>query len=1217
MSWIQAWKPYFSSRMRMVGRVHQSNDCVQRISVANGELANFVVQVDDQTSFEVQMTAPAPTRPVATSCTCAEYDAKGLCEHIWAALVDVEQYPSGRSEEHQALDFLTPQSPRARKRAGGIATATRQEPSWASRLTLLRGSSAGGDVNATPQLPIQRKVCYVVLPEESARRGHLVIELRYQQPTRDGWSTPKPLKISAQGVSQLTEPVDRQLCALLLGPSPIGADAWDTPSAFVTGRAHTIFELPSGGQHLLLYRMIQTGRCLLADGDQIMLLMWDADPPDSQEVPVHAVSLWDFSGGSADTSEDEVQTRPPWALWLRAKEEISEDEEALVTGLQFRLELRRQGHRMPVENPLLVLGGHDGLVIYDGKVAPFHDHGAGQWVGHFRDEVARHGEVEPIAVSIAEVPQFLDRLYRLAQIPEVDLPESIGWHEQRIKPMPQIEIFSPPSADDTATAGRTPRGTLTARPWFAYAQGRVVASQPGRFVTDAAEEVSAEASATPGSTPGSTPEAPPQAASETSPQATPEAPKKLVRRDLTLEHDYLAWLLTIGFKQNPTGSGDLLSLSAKHLSFVVSELLAHGWGVKADQRVVRQAGPARMSVSSGIDWFELRGKVKFETESGEEEVSLPQLLAAARAGQTMIELSDGSHGLLPQEWLSEHGLLASIGQEQDDHLRFQFSQAAILDGLLRKQELVSVDETFSQARQRLHDFAGIEPQDPSPTFCGELRPYQRDALGWFEFLRQFAMGGILADDMGLGKTVQVLAMIESRSQNKDFGPILIVAPRSVVFNWIDEAERFAPHLRVLAYTGNEREALREEFKNHDIVITSYGLMRRDVAALRSHAFDYVVLDEAQTIKNPSSQSAKAARLLNTSHRLALTGTPVENHLGDLWSIFEFLNPGFLGSSLRFGQLVRGEAGPATLASAPGSPPGSAPAEITADTEIITESPLGSAPTTVARAIEKPRNAGISAQIAQALRPFILRRTKKQVLKDLPDKIEQTIVCEMEPAQRQMYDELRMHFRKSLLGGGGGGSMMVLEALLRLRQAACHPGLIDPARVDEPSAKLEALIDSLVELIDEGHKALVFSQFVGMLSIVRKRLDDLGITYEYLDGQTRDRKRRVDRFQEDPDCPAFLISLKAGGLGLNLTAAEYVFILDPWWNPAVEQQAIDRTHRIGQTRHVMAYRMICQDTVEQRIIELQKRKRQLADAIVGGEQSPLRNLTRDELESLLS
>jgi len=482
--------------------------------------------------------------------------------------------------------------------------------------------------------------------------------------------------------------------------------------------------------------------------------------------------------------------------------------------------------------------------------------------------------------------------------------------------------------------------------------------------------------------------------------------------------------------------------------------------------------------------------------------------------------------------------------------------------------------------------------------------------------------------MGLGKTVQVLAMLDARygatpidaadsdeqsqASASRHRPTLVVVPRSVVFNWIDEAQRFSPGLRVQSYTGASRDALREAFDDHDVIVTSYGLMRRDIEELHSYRFDYVVLDEAQVVKNPNSQSAKAARLLDADHRLALTGTPIENHLGDLWSIFEFLNPGMLGNNTRFAQLVRNGNGRVRLSQK--------------DTPADTDS----------QAEPMSQSAQVSWQIARALKPFILRRTKRQVLHELPEKTEQTILCEMEGEQKQTYDELREHYRGTLLrqladgadtrvlagrgkGGvrAGGSTIMVLEALLRLRQAACHPGLIDPKRANEPSAKLEALLDALTELIAEGHKALVFSQFTSMLALVRDRLTKMGIPYAYLDGQTRDRRTVVDRFQTDDKCPVFLISLKAGGLGLNLTAAEYVFILDPWWNPAVEQQAIDRTHRIGQTRHVFAYRMICQNTIEQRIAELQDKKKVLAEAIVGGQKSLLGSLTRQDLERLLS
>ena len=352
----------------------------------------------------------------------------------------------------------------------------------------------------------------------------------------------------------------------------------------------------------------------------------------------------------------------------------------------------------------------------------------------------------------------------------------------------------------------------------------------------------------------------------------------------------------------------------------------------------------------------------------------------------------------------------------------------------------------------------------------------------------------------------------------------MVAPRSVIFNWIDEAQKFTPHLRLGAYTGTERHALREQFAEHDVLVTSYGLMRRDIEKLIEHEYEYVILDEAQAIKNPMSQSAKAARMLRARNRIALTGTPVENHMGDLWSIFEFLNPGMLGAGARFTELVKG-------------------------------------------GVSDVRNVNAAEQVGKAIRPFILRRTKKEVLTDLPEKTEQTIICEMEPDQQKIYDDLKKYYRGTLLGKGadtgGGNTMMVLEALLRLRQAACHPALIDPGREDLPSAKLDTLMEQLEELIDEGHKALVFSQFTSMLALARKRLDERGVRYAYLDGQTRDRRAEVQKFQEDESLQVFLISLKAGGLGLNLTEAEYVFILDPWWNPAVEQQAIDRTHRIGQ------------------------------------------------------
>ncbi len=607
---------------------------------------------------------------------------------------------------------------------------------------------------------------------------------------------------------------------------------------------------------------------------------------------------------------------------------------------------------------------------------------------------------------------------------------------------------------------------------------------------------------------------------------------------------------------------------------VVTRLLAAGWRAEAEGRAIRPAGAVHMGVSSGLDWFELAGAARF----GDVELPLPALLAAVRRGDRFVELGDGSRGMLPEEWLARFGLLARAGRADagGDALRFVRAQAGLLDALLAGEPEVDVDAGFAKARAQLRDFDGVRPAAPPRGFQGELRDYQREGLGWLGFLTEFGFGGCLADDMGLGKTIQVLALLESRRVRRgDKRPSLVVVPRSLVFNWRDEAARFTPKLKILEYVGPGRAALREQFADHDLVVTTYGTLRRDVDELSAIRFDHAILDEAQAIKNPDSQSARAVRRLRADHRLALTGTPVENRLGDLASIFEFLNPCMMGGSDALAALLDPEVGGEGL-----------------------------------------------ALLGRSLRPFILRRTKEQVLRELPARTEQVIHCQLDGPQRELYRELRDYYRASLARKVGADGLArakihVLEALLRLRQAACHPGLIDAGRAGEGSAKLDALIPLLAEVTEAGHKALVFSQFTTFLGIVRARLEAAGIVHEYLDGRTRDRRARVARFQTDPDCRVFLISLKAGGQGLNLTAADYVFLLDPWWNPAVEAQAIDRAHRIGQSRPVLAYRLIAEDTVEDKVLALQAGKRHLADAIMTRTTGPLAELTAAELEELLS
>ena len=659
----------------------------------------------------------------------------------------------------------------------------------------------------------------------------------------------------------------------------------------------------------------------------------------------------------------------------------------------------------------------------------------------------------------------------------------------------------------------------------------------------------------------------------------PDRPTRtLFVRDEASEAAAIAALGTLGFRLASRGQGfdpGRVAVPASGFEAVARELLAKGWILEVDGARLRSAGRSAAKVRSGVDFFELEGAVDFDGTA----VPFPALLAAVREGSRFVRLGDGSRGLLPRAWLDRCAGLAACAEIGGDALRFGRAQVGILDALLEAQDDARVDRRFAASRKKLTRFGGIVAAEAPPNFRGTLREYQREGLGWLHFLRDFELGGCLADDMGLGKTVQVLALLAGRAKGRRGGKrtphaSLVVAPKSVVHGWIDEAARFAPALRVLHYEGSDRAALRERFDQHDLVVASYGTVLRDIEHLAALRFDYAILDEAQMIKNGASRTARAVKALHADHRLALTGTPVENHLGELASLLEFLNPGLLGRTRGFAALMGGRQDPAAI-----------------------------------------------AVLARTLRPFLLRRTKSQVLAELPAKTETTILCDLEGQQRRDYDELRRHYQSALSerierDGLARTKIHVLEALLRLRQAACHPALIDPSRSAESSAKLDVLFEQLDEVFDEGHKALIFSQFTRLLARVKERLDQREIPYAYLDGRTRDRKERVARFQQDPDCRVFLISLKAGGTGLNLTAADYVFLLDPWWNPAVETQAIDRAHRIGQARPVFAYRLVARDTVEERILELQAHKRALAGSIFASEESLVASLDAEDLRRLL-
>jgi superfamily II DNA or RNA helicase len=812
----------------------------------------------------------------------------------------------------------------------------------------------------------------------------------------------------------------------------------------------------------------------------------------------------------------------PWELFLEVREQEGGD--CTLAG-----SLRRGDERMDLAQPSLVL--QEGLVFANGRVARLATEGL-SWA------VRLHAH-RALRVPAAEREELLERLLAAPEIPRLDLPEGMRIEETRVPPRPRLRL-------------RPPKKRLIHRDWpdaelsFLYDSREVLAGTSGRGLYD-------------------------------------RGTKRLLLRDRAVERRSAARLTELGFRPSPDrpAAETGLIVAPTRAAKAVAALIAEGWSVEAEGKLYRSAGGFKMGVSSGVDWFELRGEVSFEGQV----VQLPELLAALRRGDGFIPLGDGSLGVLPEEWLRRIAPIAGLGAAEGDHLRFRPAQAALLDGWLADEAEATFDAAFERARERLRSFAGVAAVREPRGFQGELRPYQRTGLGWLHYLRDFGFGGCLADDMGLGKTVQVLALLEARRTERKaekLPPSLLVVPRSLVFNWLAEAARFAPRLAVLDHTGAGRArkgdpSKRDPFAGSDLVITTYGTLRRDVTALRQTEFDYLILDEAQAIKNFDSQTARAARLLRGRHRLALTGTPIENHLGELWSLLEFLNPGLLGAS----PLLRAQS-----------------AEL------------------------RDPDPETRQLLARALRPFLLRRTKEAVAPELPAKVEQTLFCELPAGQRRLYDELRNHYRRSLddrIGSQGLGKskILVLEALLRLRQAACHPGLLDRDRIDEPSAKLDLLLPQLQEVLAEGHKALVFSQFTSFLALLRGQLERDKVPYLYLDGQTRDRQERVERFQSDASCKLFLISLKAGGLGLNLTAADYVYLLDPWWNPAVEAQAIDRTHRIGQSRTVFACRLVARNTVEEKILELQKSKRDLADAVIQADASLLAGLSREDLELLLS
>lgn len=587
----------------------------------------------------------------------------------------------------------------------------------------------------------------------------------------------------------------------------------------------------------------------------------------------------------------------------------------------------------------------------------------------------------------------------------------------------------------------------------------------------------------------------------------------------------------------------------------------------------------RITVGSGIDWFDTSVELVF----GDQAVGITAVKQAIKQKQNFIKLGDGSIGLLPDEWLKKYALLIKMGEEKGGKLRLKKFHFSVLDEMLEDLDEDAMVTELEEKKEKLSHIIDNNFSDllPPAELKAELRPYQLAGFQWLVFLNEAGWGGILADDMGLGKTVQALAFFLYFKEKNPEARYLVVCPTTLIYNWENEIKKFTPEITYKIHHGPKRTLHPEEFAQYDIIITTYGTMRSDIKMLKEIQFDYALLDESQSIKNPQSQVAKASLLLNTKNRLALSGTPVQNNTFDLFAQLNFLNPGILGSREFF----------------------------------MNE---------FATPIDKFQEREIVDQLKKLTYPFLLRRTKEQVAKDLPEKTETLLFCEMDKAQRKVYEQFRASYQSQILGmieekGIQKSQMHILQGLTKLRQICDSPAILnEEEQYPNHSVKLEELSREILENTGK-HKVLIFSQFLGMLGLIRQKLEKEEIPFAYFDGSTSatDREKSIQRFQNDEDCRVFLISLKAGGIGLNLTAADYVYIVDPWWNTAVEQQAIDRTHRIGQTKNIFAYRLICKDTIEEKMLILQERKRALASDLVSEDNALLKKLTREDIAFLFS
>lgn len=660
-----------------------------------------------------------------------------------------------------------------------------------------------------------------------------------------------------------------------------------------------------------------------------------------------------------------------------------------------------------------------------------------------------------------------------------------------------------------------------------------------------------------------------------------------IKRNMLWEKHKFAELTAMGLKRcsaqsqelelSPSPEGDQAYGILNWVNEHIAQLEEKGYAVTQSsgaKRFLFASSRIDFEISENNDWFDIQALVYF----GDHPVPFISLKPYILHKKREFPLPDGAIAIIPEKWFTQYSSLFSLA-EQGKTLKLKKHHLGLINELA-PDGIAHI--SLQRKLEKLNDFENIADTPMPVHFKGALRSYQKAGYNWFSFLREYNFGGCLADDMGLGKTIQTLAMLqklkEEDEQHQTRGTSLIIMPTSLIYNWLTEAKKFTPGLKILAHTGSARNKDVSLFTNYDVVITTYGITRVDAAEIARFYFNYIILDESQNIKNPSSKSFRAVKALKSKHKLILSGTPVENSVADLWTQLTFLNPGLLGTQSYFNE------------------------------EYV-------------QAIEKKKDEEKARKLQAIIKPFVLRRTKEQVAGELPAKTEQVFYCEMSEDQAARYEETKSAYRNDLLsqmdeGSQGKQQVQLLQGLTALRQLANHPKMLDE-QYSSDSGKFESVIHTLDNVLKGGHKVLIFSQFVKHLAIFKTYFEQAGIPFAYLDGTTKNRGEVVAEFQENTALKVFLISIKAGGVGLNLTQADYVFVLDPWWNPAVEQQAIDRSHRIGQEKKVFIYKFIARDTVEEKILAMQNRKKRLASSLITTEESFFKSLSRDDIREILA